>query len=403
MITTKFGAYQKNFPSSHKPLKGVSRHKKWWLFFAGLLILFFLFNYFFPQVTVNLVLTAENMTQELDLKLTTDQTKSDPANNIFVAELKTAEESIKEKFNATGQKDLGQKASGQAIFYNTTGPSQPVTPDVDLMTITGVIVRVKETITIPGAKVDAEGRVVPGQIQVVVEAKEAGDKANGTTGRFNINSLPWEKQDKIYGQLSGPLQGGTSNIVTVVSQEDLDQAKDKLTKNLQIKLKDKLRQEAGDNLSVVEQLISYEVTSISPEVAADSKMKEFDLSLTLKASALIFSQKEMRQVLRDKFSNNLKADQSLGEAENISLEIINAQADFNLGLADLKIKATFPVVKKVDLDEIKKNILGKNESEARRYLLSLPYIKDARFVFSLGMGKRIPNWANRVQVVIKNN
>jgi len=375
----------------------------WWFVIAGLLILFFLFNYFFPKVTVNLILTAENMTQELDLKLTTDQTKSDSANNIFIAELRATEESIKEKFSATGQKDLGQKASGQAIFYNTTGPSQPVTTDIDLITTAGIVVRVKESITIPGAKVDAEGKVVPGQIQVAVEAKEAGDKANGTTGRFNINSLPWEKQDKIYGQLTGPLQGGTSNIVTVVSQEDLDQAKDKLTKNLQTRLKDKLRQEVGDNLLAVEQLIAYEVTNVSSEVTADSKTKEFDLSLTLKASALVFSQKEMRQVLRDKFSNNLATDQSIGEAENISLEIIAAQTDFNLGLADLKVKATFPVVKKVDLEDVKKNILGKNESEARRYLLSLPYIKDVRFVFSLGMGSRIPNWAKRVQVVIKNN
>lgn len=403
MITTKFNSYQRNFSPKISPFKPPRRKKKfWWLILGLLVLLFFLFNYLFPAVKVSLVLTAENISQELDLKLTTDQTKANSANNIFIAELKSVEETAKEKFAATGEKDLGQKASGQALFYNNTGPSQPLTPEIDLVTDQGIILHLKESATIPGAKVDAEGKVIPGQINVAVEAKEAGEKANGVTGRFNITALPWEKQAKIYGQLIGSLSGGTSKIVTVVSQEDLDQAKDKLTKNLQIKLKDKLRQVAGDNLAIMDQLIKYEVTTVSQEVTADSEMKEFDFSLTLKATALAFYQQEMRQALKDNFTQTLKADQSLGEANTISLEILNANADFNLGLADLKIKATFPVVKKVDLNEVKKNILGKSESEARRYLLSLPYVKDARFVFSLGLGNRLPNWADRVEVLVEN-
>ena len=70
----------------------------------------------------------------------------------------------------------------------------------------------------------------------------------------------------------------------------------------------------------------------------------------------------------------------------------------NLGLANLKINATFPVAKQIKLDDVRKNILGKHEREARRYILSLENIKDVRFVFSLSLNDKIPTDEKKVDV-----
>ncbi len=57
-----------------------------------------------------------------------------------------------------------------------------------------------------------------------------------------------------------------------------------------------------------------------------------------------------------------------------------------------------PVAENIDLLAIKKSILGKRETEAKRFILSLPNVKDVRFVFSLSLRDVVPSRESRANV-----
>lgn len=370
------------------------------IFLAIILVAVFyiLFTFILPSVDVIVAPVTQDSEKEFEIQLTTDKSKADFNSNIFLAEV--LEESLNETetFKATGEKNIGDKAQGRAVFYNSTGRSQPVMPSVDLINDQGIIFVVKENITIPSAKVDDDGNVVPGEITTGIEAKEAGEEGNVGPGRINISALLIDKQEKIFGDILEPVSGGDSKIVNVVSQDDIDNAKEQLARKLEPELKEKLVKKASENFVVSDKLIVFDDSEISKQDEVNAEVKEFTMSLNLKAQAMVYDNKSLRLFLRNKFLQDLPSGQTIAETEFGILEIEVQDRDMGLGLANLKINAIFPVAQQIDLEDVRKNILGKHEREARHYILSLDNVKDVRFIFSLSLSDKIPTDESRVDV-----
>ena len=140
----------------HKKFRGV-------LFLVFVIFVLAMFTYVLPTVAVIIVPETENIEKEFEVQLTTDKSKLNSDENIFEAQIVEVMESEDGKFDATGEKDVGDKASGQLTFYNHTGRSQPLTVNIDLINDAGIIFVIKSNMTIPSAKVDEQGEVVAGE------------------------------------------------------------------------------------------------------------------------------------------------------------------------------------------------------------------------------------------------
>lgn len=391
-----FNSEKRNFFSRAK--------KPWWLKLVYLaiffLLIYVLFTFVLTRVKVYVVPNIEERIQEFNVQLNINDNQLDESKNIFKAEILDLEESKEETFSATGSKNLGDVATGQALLTNKTGVSQPLIKDIDLVSDNGKIFNLIQDITIPGARVDEMGNVAPGEIIVQIKAKEAGVSSNNIAGRINISSLTLDKQEKIYGVITGNTGGGTDRIERVVSEDDLNKAQDKLTKELEVILKDKINKKISSDLVISEQLINFSVSELTKEFEIDTKTDNFKISLKLKAQTFAYDNKHMRQILKDKMTSELKQNEVIAEGDfgNLNLEVV--QANYDLGLADLKIKATFPVAENMDLEAIKNNIVGKSEAEARRYILGLPKVKDVRFVFSGNLNTKIPNSLKKIEIIL---
>jgi len=392
----------KSFRPQHNYRLAVARPKKHhWLwrgvFLLTILILFFiLFTYVLPSARVTIVTETENISQDFEIQLTTDNTKVNEENNIFAAVIVATEETKESEFKATGSKNMGKSATGQAIFFNKTGNPQPITPDMDLVSDQGSVFKVAEPVNVPGARVDDQGQVVSGEIIVAISSKEAGAKANNISGRVNISALALDRQEKIYGSIQNTTSGGTDKNETVVSQEDLDQAKAKLLKDLETPVKESLNKKAGAEMIISDQLIQFDSSETNTSVAIDNPADNFKMALKLKAQAFAYDNKNLRQNLKTKIAQKLKPGQTIAETEFGSLELTVQDVDFSFGTVKLAVKATFPVAENIDLKTIKANILGKSEVEARRYILSLPKVKDVRFDFSMSLNSKLPEKEDKI-------
>ena len=136
---------------------------------------------------------------------------------------------------ASGEEQVDKKASGTIVIYNnySTAP-QRLIKNTRFQTPEGLVFRIDQSVTVPGKK-----GTVPGSVEAVVYADEAGEKYNVGLKDFTI---PGFKGDPRYTAFTArskpgaPLAGGFSGVMKVVSDADRKAAQIEIEKNLRAEL-----------------------------------------------------------------------------------------------------------------------------------------------------------------------
>ncbi|MFH1610352.1 MAG: hypothetical protein ABIA91_00490 [Patescibacteria group bacterium] len=393
-----FSKFKKDISDMKKSTSKKHGKGKYFILVFVLIILYVLFTFILPNVRVTVFLSAEEFSKEYDILLQRDAVASQGEKLVYPAEIRKLSGTEGDTFEATGEKNIGEKARATANIYNYTGRSAPVTSKVELIHSSGKKYFLTQTVTVPGASVSDIGEVVPGEITVEVEASEAGEDFNQSSGRLNISVLTLEMQGKIYVEAQ-EFTGGTSEVVQVVSQEDLDNAQedliDKLTPDLKDKLKDELKK---TNLVIRDELADLKIINIEKSSDLDGETNEFTMKIEAEIQALVFKEEELKKFLKstaliDLPDNKMIAKDDLGQ---LTFDI----EDFNLDneTADLKAQIKYDIFPQVDLDGFKELIKGKPQNDARRIIMQQDNVKDVRFDFSLSLSNKVPNNLNKIDV-----
>ena len=77
------------------------------------------------------------------------------------------------------------------------------------------------------------------------------------------------------------------------------------------------------------------------------------------------------------------------------------EADQEQGRANFACKIEAETIWKIDTEEIKENLVGKDEIAVRKYLSSLSEVDAAKVVFWPFWVKTIPSNKNKVKVIVK--
>ena len=122
----------------------------------------------------------------------------------------------------TEPKDVTAKAQGSVTFYNEFSQNpQKLLVGTFLADENGKTYKTDSSINIPGYKLDASKKIVPGQIKVSITAFLPGETYNGSPSDFYITSFKGTtKYKKIYAKLDKELNGGISGLVYVMNDED---------------------------------------------------------------------------------------------------------------------------------------------------------------------------------------
>ncbi|MDP3958035.1 MAG: hypothetical protein Q8Q36_01060 [bacterium] len=155
---------------------------------------------------------------------------------------------------ATGQKEVKRKASGTIIVYNAYGPSaQKLIKNTRFETADGKIYRIASAITVPGTKVDGDGKTVLGSVETVVYADEPGEEYNIGKTDFTLPGFKGTaRYAKFYARSKTNMQGGMIGMAYAISPDDEADAK----RVLESRLREILLAEAKKN--VPEGYILYE-------------------------------------------------------------------------------------------------------------------------------------------------
>jgi hypothetical protein len=351
-----------------------------------------------PKADIKLKVEEEEVEETV---LVTASTLPNHQPGSFKAELVKQVASEQGKYDATGHKKVGGRASGTITIYNywSSDPQPLVATTRFVHSSTNKLFRTTQDVTVPGTKI-VEGESVPGTVTVNVRAEEIGDSYNVGPGRFNIPGLPTAKQEKIYGRTDSGLAGGYEKEILVVSQTDYSEAKEKLS----VKIDEVIAKNIANQLEnqAYDQLLDKQVDRILEESvnpAVGQEAGSFKLTIKKQVQTLVYSQEDFLTAIKEKFDSNLTEDKELLKdnlTEQISVEKI--EFDVEEEQAKIKVKVEGRVIAKIDEEIVKDNLIGKEEIEAERYLVGFSQIKDAQIDLWPFWVKSIPDSREKIKI-----
>lgn len=193
---------------------------------------------------------------------------------------------------ATGEKNVTSKSSGKIVIYNNFGTqTQALIKNTRFQTADGKIYRIHDSLVIPGQKT-VNGKNVPGSLEADAYADAAGPEYNIGLVDFTIPGFKGSpRYDKFYARSKTPMTGGASGLMKVVSDVDIQKAKDTLTAGLKDKLLAQAIAQKPKGAVLYKGAVFYNFTDSTDNNSGDAK----SVKLTVKGSltAALFNAEDL--------------------------------------------------------------------------------------------------------------
>lgn len=359
---------------------------------------------FAPAVDVTVAIKTDSKNFSENITFTDVLTDENAKEGKFFLEQKKVESTQEVKFDATGQKNVGEKARGDVVVYAYFKRSSAVAINAgSKFTVNGLSYYSTEnaTLTWNGEDSDAcdnkdnvSSLIMSGcQVseRIKVEAANAGSEYN-----IGASNSGWSTIADVEGVYSDKaMAGGTDDIKTVVQQSDIEKAKTELTSSNEEEMKDELYKTIDDKYYIIES--SFEVNTASAEaspavdqeVSGDTKPV---LKATTTASVYVIDKVKLEEFINAKAE--LEDNQKIYEIKDIHIENITQIASGSTA----KLKAHLYIGPKITESEVVDKIKGKGLGDAGREIRDIYGVSDVKMTPSYPWVMAVPGDSNKVTV-----
>lgn len=329
---------------------------------------------FAPQATIKISAQTVGVNIDQTLKLDPKVPASDPAASVLKPQVQQLKKSVATTFEATGKKDIGNKASGSITITNCDSNSSFVLAAGTTFTASNGRKFTSNTQeTIPGfngsASACRNGTGSPGTKDVAVTAVELGDEYNVAAGDFTMTGLSGD----IYAKSAAAMAGGTHQLATVVSQEDVDKAKTQLTQPAAADVKNDLKKQFAGEVLVIEDSFVSEPGQPAVEPAIGQPAQQAKVTIETTYTYVGIAQEDIKTVSTRIVDAALqgKTDQqmySLGDSK----ATFQSYRKLDDGTYGGRLVATAYIGPKIDTKELAKKITGKRFGEIQTLINQIP-------------------------------
>lgn len=325
---------------------------------------------FIPNATVKMSVFAQPFNETVKSSVDTAETAINPDKATIPGKAVPLEQTTKSSTKATGKKDLGEKAKGSVTIYNEWDSSVHSFPaGTMLRAANGNEFVLNEAVAVPGASsavVAGSSVVTAGKKEAAVTASSPGENYNANPTTFTIPSLPKAQQEKIYATSSAAFSGGTTRLVTVVAQSDIDTVLTNVKKlNVEEAIK-KIKEQAGETivLDAAIQTLSQEAsTTARPEAEAES----IEGSVTGSFRVITFSKNDQTELLEKLLEGKIPDGQKIvSQGEGLTLDL--SQFELNL-VSETRIDLTNNLkaftATRFDENKIRRDLIGATKNDVR--------------------------------------
>ncbi len=328
---------------------GLSKLTLWIITLACASALFLSLTYFFTAAVVKVD------TKELIIPLPASMNLSlSPKEGEIAYSTVSFTDSVSELVDATGEKDVLSKATGNIMVYNAfDSNSQKFVEGTRFETPGGLIYKTSKAIIVPGKKT-VSGKEVPGSIEVSVVAEKAGPEYNIELTDFTVPGLKNDSRfNKFYARSKTSMTGGESGKVAEVSEVDMTKVVGALKEKLETNLKEKLEKELPKNQVLLKDLSVLNFKVSSPKLKDGKALVEVEGNIK---AYVLDSNSLARFLLRD-------SDTPIKESDSfvVVLDEVVASVDDLTNMSSVNFSGQAKVSYVFPIDEFKIKIAGVSE------------------------------------------
>lgn len=369
------------------------------------------------KISVKVHTSSENFTEKVSF--VNDESKSKPEEGIFFLEQQTVTKKAEGEFKATGEVDKGTKATGKITVVRPKG--EEITeanqnfsiPKGTIFTISG-----KQYITTEGGSVNVTN--IAGQTSnacgffrpcyklkealssggISVVAKDNGDTFNmdATTSGITANiNIP-----ENYSITSTAITGGSSKMVKVVSQEDLENASNSLDMPSQDEISTELANEFGAEYIFLGSLKQSEPKVVTSPSLNEEVGNNITPKIVKEVTYTMYAVKRepvkafISKIVTARLGDNTQEvyDDGIGKAFFEAFK--NSDNDNSA-----KLKTTVKTGPRVTDEMVREKSLGKKVGEVQSLLKSIKGISSVKVDTSYFFVTSIPDDTNKVEINIE--
>lgn len=336
--------------------------------FALVIVIFTLLSTVFARLNITYKPKVENLALQ-DIVIAFDASVSQilPGPKVIPAEKLEFTKEVSREFATTGKKNVEEKASGKVRIYNAYSSSpQKLVSSTRFLTETGILYRLKESVTVPGAKIE-EGKIVPQYVETQVTADQPGEKAN-SSGEIKLKIPGLEgtpKYDSFYALAANGFSGGFKGLASVVTKDDLARAQQEVTKAAYDQIKNDITRQLPQEFKTLDSLEEIQIAKVtSPK--ENSVEEKFSVQVQAKAQVIIFREKDAVALISSILLTNEKNKKYVDNTANFSYQI--QKADFDKGKAVAAVKGDLKAVAVVPEKELTEIVRGKKYGSINNFL-----------------------------------
>jgi hypothetical protein len=335
---------------------------------GGVLILIVGVYLFFklPRVEVQIWPKVDVLSFQQTIEANKSADLTDIEEALVPAKFFETSKTLSEEFQATGNATNEGKASGTIAVYNKSDPPTPITfkAGTHFMSDSGMLFKASERIVIPAAK-KSGSKITPGSVKVKVEAVEGGDNYNISSSDFSVPGLKGTAYYyNIYASSDEPMTGGYTGKIKKVTDIDIQEAEDALTKKLTSEAVAELENQISSDYILLENAISSEITNSGTQTKSGTVTDNFVYEATIKVSALAFKKSDIDEFAKKYIISQMLEGKTFLDS-SLKVNYSATAVDISDGKATLDLDFSSGVYQNIDKNSLALSLTGKNLSQIK--------------------------------------
>jgi hypothetical protein len=347
---------------------------------VGLLVWAFVFA---PAATV--IITARTSSVSVNGIVQLGETTSAESGSLKVSTQST-EKDAQVEFEATGKKDVGEKATGTVKLSTNSISSLGTIPAGTQLTSGGLVFTTNTAVTLTLG--NASGT------NVAVTAAASGENYNGASGSLSGAGAG------VNASFVGSTSGGTTKMITIVTADDVQKAKEKLVAEPTDAMQKELNAKFGSSVKVMSTSFVADRADATSAPAIGEEATTGKATLTSKTTYRLsgIETSELEAYITEALKKQMP-DQTTQKVYSTGADTVqlNDFADQD-GKMSVRLVATGQTGPVIDEDDIKNRVAGKKFGDIQSELSAIEGVSDVNVKFSFFWVNTVPKNLDKVTI-----
>lgn len=319
---------------------------------------------------------------------------TDIERKMLQAEAITQEEEGSTSTDATGKKEVGEKAKGSVTIYSNLAKEQTFEKGTVITASNNIKFTLDDTVKV-ASKAGASDPTRT--VKVNVTAADIGKEYNLPSGsKFTIGSFSVADAE---AKNESAFSGGSKKEVTVIAKKDITTLEEELPKSLEEKAKEALKEKITDDKILLGGFVDATLEDASFDKKAGDEASSVTLTATVRYQGLVYNKKDAEGIAAALL--DIEENEMTFATNGLMFDVKDVKKKNNTYVASVDIQGA--VIPKVDHEALKQELAGKSFDQAREVIARVPQVDDVEISLSppFPFPQLLPRLSKNITIVIK--